>query len=304
MNILFTGATGLIGQAFIKRYANQHQLYVVSRSANKVMEAFNDLVQAGRVTHVDIASLTDLNKFDAVINLAGEPIVDKRWSAKQKQRICHSRWDITQQLVDLCHASTQPPAHFLSGSAIGVYGRQSADTLINESFTKFHEEFSRDICQQWEDIASQAASESTRVCLLRTGVVLSANGGALGKMRLPFSLGLGGPVSSGQQIMSWIHIDDMVAGIAHVLDTDTIQGPVNFTAPKPVSNKTFSQSYAKSLGRPCIFTIPKLSLRVLMGESADLLLYGQKVLPDVLSASGYQFQFEDVDVAFAALAQK
>ena len=304
MNILFTGATGLIGQAFIKRYANQHQFYVVSRSHSKVIEAFKDLVQAGRVEHVDITSFTDLNKFDAVINLAGEPIVDKRWSKKQKQRICHSRWDITQRLVDLCHASTQPPAHFLSGSAIGVYGHQPADTLINETFTDFHEEFSRDICQQWEDIALQARSKITRVCLLRTGVVLSAIGGALGKMRLPFSLGLGGPVSSGQQIMSWIHIDDMVAGIAHVLDTDTIQGPVNFTAPKPVSNKTFSQSYAKSIGRPCIFTVPKLSLRVLMGESADLLLYGQKVLPDVLSASGYQFQFEDVDVAFAALAQK
>ena len=303
MNILFTGATGLIGQAFIKRYADQHQFYVVSRSYSKVIQTFNDLIKTGRVEHIDLASLSDLNRFDAVINLAGEPIVDKRWNAKQKQKICHSRWDITQQLVDLCRASSHPPAHFISGSAIGIYGRQSADTIINETFTDFHDEFSREICQQWEDIALQAASESTRVCLLRTGIVLAPTGGALGKMRLPFSLGLGGPVSSGEQIMSWIHIDDMLAGIAHVLAHHAIAGPINFTAPNPVSNKTFSQSYATSLGRPCIFTVPKVSLRVLMGESADLLLFGQKVLPEALTTSGYQFQYEHVDVALTALAK-
>ena len=304
MKIIITGATGLIGQAFIERYADQHQFHVVSRSYVKVIQTFSDWVKTGRVEYTDLASLTDLNDFDAVINLAGEPIVDKRWTAKQKQSICTSRWDITQRLVDLCHASTLPPAHFLSGSAIGIYGRQTADTIVDERFTDFHEEFSREICQQWEDIALQASSEETRVCLLRTGVVLAPRGGALGKMRLPFSLGLGGPVASGEQVMSWIHIDDMVAALSHVLETTDITGPVNFTAPQPVSNSELSKSYAKSLRRPCLFTVPKFSLRVLMGESADLLLYGQKVLPGVLTNSGYIFQYQEIDGALTALAKE
>ena len=145
MKIIITGATGLIGQAFIERYAEQHQFHVVSRSYSKVIQTFSDWVKTGRVEYTDLASLPDLNDFDAVINLAGEPIVDKRWTAKQKQSSGSSRWDITQRLVELCHASTRPPAQFRSGSAIGIYGRQTADTIEGERGTEVHEECSREM---------------------------------------------------------------------------------------------------------------------------------------------------------------
>ena len=154
MKILITGATGLIGQAFIKHYAHLHTFHVVSRSNNKVNQAFNHEIQQGVVEKVDLTLLNNLNAYDAVINLAGEAIVDKRWSDKQKHRICHSRWDITQRIVDLIQASSQPPEILLSGSAIGVYGRQadSNDTIhpIDEQFSDYHEEFARDICQRIE----------------------------------------------------------------------------------------------------------------------------------------------------------
>lgn len=304
MKILFTGATGLIGRAFIKRYAQQHTFHVVSRSNRLVNQHFHHAIQQGLIEHVDLAVLRDLNAYDAVINLAGEPIVDKRWTDQQKQRICQSRWDITQRIVDLIAVSSEPPAHFISGSAIGIYGRQAKSTdivAIDEAFTDVHEEFAREICLRWETIALQAQSEQTRVCLLRTGIVLASDGGALDKMKLPFSLGLGGPVSSGEQIMSWIHIDDMIDGIAHVLATPALHGPINFTAPNPVSNKVFSKAYAKSLNRPCLFTVPKLALKVLMGESADLLLTGQYVVPKALLEHGYTFTYRDIDSAFNSL---
>ena len=144
--------------------------------------------------------LENLNDFVAVINLAGEPIVDKRWTEAQKGLIEHSRWDITQRLVDLIKASDTPPKVFISGSAIGYYGRQD-DTKISEDFTEPHDEFSHQLCKKWEDIALSAQSEQTRVCILRTGIVLSRHGGALEKMLLPFRLGLGGPVASGKQYL-------------------------------------------------------------------------------------------------------
>ena len=305
MKILITGATGLIGQAFIKHYAHLHTFHVVSRSNNKVNQAFNHEIQQGVVEKVDLTLLNNLNAYDAVINLAGEAIVDKRWSDKQKHRICHSRWDITQRIVDLIQASSQPPEILLSGSAIGVYGRQadSNDTIhpIDEQFSDYHEEFARDICQRWEAIALAAQSDTTRVCVLRTGIVLAKSGGALAKMKVPFSLGLGGPVGSGQQIMSWIHIDDMVQAMGYLLTTPTIQGAVNFTAPNPASNAVFSKAYADSLHRPCLFTVPKLALRVLMGESADLLLYGQHVVPKALLDHGYDFTHSNINEALVSL---
>jgi hypothetical protein len=307
MKILITGATGLIGQAFIKHYAHLHTFHVVSRSADKVNQAFHHEIQQGVLEKVDLTLLNDLNAYDAVINLAGEAIVDKRWSDKQKQRICHSRWDITERIVELIKASSAPPEVFLSGSAIGIYGRQ-ADTSqpiqpIDEQFSDYHEEFAREICQRWESIALQAQSELTRVCLLRTGIVLSPTGGALGKMKVPFSLGLGGPVSSGQQIMSWIHIDDMIQAMAHVLVSPALQGPINFTAPNPVSNAVFSKAYANSLHRPCLFTVPKLALKILMGESADLLLTGQHVVPKALLEHGYAFSHDEIDEALMSLRE-
>ena len=295
MHIFITGGTGLIGRHLIPALLRDAstKITVLTRDAIKAKVSLPDNVAL--VTSLD--DTFDFDNVDAVINLAGEPIADKRWSETQKTRICESRWQITQQLTDKINAAEQPPATFISGSAIGYYGRQG-DKLVTEAFTEVHREFTHTVCEQWERIALQA-SQKSRVCLLRTGVVLSGDGGALSKMRLPFSLGLGGRIGDGNQYMSWIHINDMVAAILFLLKHKNCEGAYNLTAPTPVTNSEFVKAYAASLGRPAIFPMPALALKLLMGEAADLLLTGQRVVPQKLQDAGFQFSFSDVQSAFA-----
>ena len=295
MHIFITGGTGLIGRHLIPALLRDAstKITVLTRDTTKAKASLPGNVAL--VTSLD--DTLDFDDVDAVINLAGEPIADKRWSETQKTRICESRWQITQQLTDKINAAAQPPATFISGSAIGYYGRQG-DKLVTEAFTEVHHEFTHTVCEKWERIALQA-SPKTRVCLLRTGVVLSHDGGALSKMRLPFSLGLGGRIGDGNQYMSWIHINDMVAAILFLLKHENCEGAYNLTAPTPVTNSEFVKAYAASLGRPAIFPMPALALKLLMGEAADLLLTGQRVVPHKLVDAGFEFSFTDIGSAFA-----
>lgn len=280
--VLITGGTGLIGRSLIKALGNEYTLTVVTRDPSRAHRLFDQ-----SITCITAAALTSVDDFDAIINLAGEPIADKRWTDAQKERICKSRWDITQQLVDLINSSATPPSVFISGSAIGVYGRQG-DAVVTEEFTDFNQEFSREVCKKWEDIAVQA---NTRVCIMRTGVVLSDEGGALAKMLIPFRLGLGGPIGTGKQFMAWIHIDDMVKGIKYLLGNSESEGNYNFTSPNPNTNHFFSLALARRLERPCIFKVPAFVIKALMGESSDLVLYGQKVIPQRLLDEGFKFTY-------------
>lgn len=293
MKILLTGATGLIASAFMQRFP-EHQYLTVSRQAQHADIGYTDLIKQ------DTDTINNLRSFapDAIINLAGEPIADKRWSAKQKANIEQSRWQITQVLSQLIIDGHLQPQVFLSGSAIGIYGRQG-EQEITEDYPHRHIEFSHQLCSQWEALALQA-KEKCRVVTLRTGIVLSATGGALAKMVPPFKFGLGGPMGNGQQYMSWIHIEDMLQAIEFCLH-QPITGPVNMTAPQPVTNKVFSQTLAKRLRRPCLFTIPSFSLRLLMGESADLLLFGQRVIPKQLLDHNFNFQYPELTDALANL---
>ncbi|PKI03143.1 TIGR01777 family oxidoreductase [Glaciecola sp. 33A] len=291
-HILITGGTGLIGRTLITALEKQYAMTVVTRDPSRAKRLLGEQVNC-----ITSEELTSVDKFDAIINLAGEPIADKRWSDAQKERICNSRWKITQQLVDLINTSSNAPSVFVSGSAIGVYGRQG-DTVVTEDFTDFHDEFSRAVCQKWENIALQA---NTRVCIMRTGVVLSGEGGALSKMLMPFRLGLGGPISSGKQYMAWIHIQDMVNAIQHLLSNEDAQGVYNFTSPNPNTNHFFSLALAKRLERPCIFRVPAFVIKTLMGESSDLVLYGQKVIPERLLSEGFAFTFPTLKEALADL---
>ena len=295
MHIFITGGTGLIGRHLIPALLRDAstKITVLTRDTTKAKASLPGNVAL--VTSLD--DTLDFDDVDAVINLAGEPIADKRWSETQKTRICESRWQITQQLTDKINAAAQPPATFISGSAIGYYGRQG-DKLVTEAFTEVHHEFTHTVCEKWERIALQA-SPKTRVCLLRTGVVLSHDGGALSKMRLPFSLGLGGRIGDGNQYMSWIHINDMVAAILFLLEHKHCEGAYNLTAPTPVTNSEFVKAYAASLGRPAIFPMPALALKLLMGEAADLLVTGQRVVPQKLVDAGFKFSFTDIGSAFA-----
>lgn len=304
MKILVTGGSGLIGRALIKHLlANKWDVTSLTRNennANKLLQKQLGKQAADKVTWLqDLSSLSNMNDYDAVVNLAGEPIVAKRWSPTQKKVIENSRWLITKQIADLINRSEQPPEVFVSGSAIGYYGRQK-DQIIDESFDAVFPEFSHRLCAKWEYFANEA-SRNTRVCLLRTGIVLAGNGGALDKMLLPFKLGMGGPIGDGAHYMPWIHIDDMVLGIMHLLNNTDAHGPFNFTAPNPATNKEFSKTLASVLGRPAFLITPKIALKLLLGEMSDLLTHGQNVVPAKLEKTGYHFHYPNLKPALQSL---
>jgi len=292
MNYLITGGTGLIGKAFIDTLPKDSSaVTVVTRNANLAQEVLGTHINVTETLIVD-----DIEKADIVINLAGEPIADRYWSNKQMYKICHSRWDITEQLVELINLAKNPPRLLISGSAVGIYGRQSIKP-IDETFLDFYEEFTYDVCSSWENIALSAHSDKTRVVTLRTGIVLAKNKGALGKMLQPFRLGLGGKMGDGKQIMSWIHIEDMVAAIHHIQNNADIEGAVNLTAPNPVSNKKFTQTLASLLNRPCLLSTPSWFLRLMLGEMSDILLFGQHVVPNKLLSNAFVFKYSNLDEA-------
>ncbi len=289
MRVLITGGTGLIGTLLIQHLVSQsHQITVLSRSPQKVYRRFCKAVSCLST----LQNMKTLDEFDAVINLAGEPIADKRWTPKQKNRLCESRWKITEKLTQLIQASQSPPSVFISGSAVGYYGNQEQN-LVTET-TQAKHEFTHQLCQQWESLALEAESENTRVCLLRTGIVLSKKGGALPKMLPMFNLGLGGPISHGKQFMPWIHINDMVRAIRFLLDTPTLSGPFNLTAPNPVQNAQFAAQLGKVIHRPTFMRAPAFAIKAMMGEAAVLVLTGQQAIPYRLQQAGFIFQFNQL----------
>ncbi len=291
MNILLTGGTGFIGHRLMSHLRPHHQVTVLSRTPNKVYQRLGHDIKA--LSSLD--QLDNLDDFDAVINLAGEPIADKRWSRDQKEKICQSRWQITRQLVDKLQAGQQPPRVLISGSAVGFYGRQD-DALVDED-SRPHEEFSHQVCAQWEQLAQAAESEQTRVCRIRLGVVLGAEGGALKKMLPGYRLGLGGPIGSGKQYMSWIHIEDVVNLILFLLEHEECSGPFNATAPEPITNEHFSRNLARVLGKPHFARVPAWAMKLLFGEMAELLLTGQRVMPVRLQQAGFHFRYPTLDKA-------
>lgn len=294
MHILITGGTGLLGQAFIRRF-NTHQLTVLTRSIATSMRLFDSTVQL-----IDsLEHLPNLDAFDAVINLAGEPIINKRWSEKQKNVICQSRWQITEQLVALFARSANPPAVLLSGSAVGVYGNRG-EALLTETDVAEVPGFPVQVCVRWEQIARQA-EPYTRVVLLRTGIVLDPQGGALGKMLLPFKWGLGGRIGTGQQYMPWIHYQDYLQAMDHLLTASDIAGAVNLVAPGVVTNQRFTQVLAEVLHRPAILPMPQRVLKLMLGESSCLLLDSQRVVPQTLLAHGFAFKFPELQEALTDL---
>lgn len=291
MRVLLTGGTGLIGRHLVSRLLTLgHTVCVVTRSPEKARQMLDARVEIWP----GLQNVSTLDGVDAVVNLAGEPIADKRWTHAQKQKLCESRWAITQRLSELIQASETPPNVLISGSATGYYG-DLGEVVVTEEEPP-HNEFTHKLCARWEQIASSAQSDRTRVCLLRTGVVLARNGGILGKMVPPFKLGLGGPIGNGRQYLAWIHIDDMVNGILWLLDND-LRGPFNMVSPYPVRNEQFSHALGQALNRPAFLRVPATAIRLLMGESSVLVLGGQRALPKRLEAAGFTFRWYDLDEA-------
>ena len=293
MQILITGGTGLIGHHLVAHLLTRgDRVSVVTRDVEAARTRLGPEVSIWS----GLNQQRDLNGIDAVINLAGEPIARKRWTRQHKQLLCESRWQITERLASLINASSEPPAVLISGSATGYYGDSGEPVLIEED--NGHDEFTHQLCAHWEALAMAAASEQTRVCLLRTGIVLTKEGGALAQMKKPFLLGLGGPVGSGRQYMPWIHLEDMLAGILWLLD-HPLSGPFNMVAPYAVRNEQFAATLGKVMHRPAIVKTPAAALKLLMGESAVLVLGGQHVLPKKLEESGFQFRWRDLSSALA-----
>jgi len=240
--------------------------------------------------------------FDAVIHLAGESIVG-RWTTAKKAKIRASRVIGTRNLAEALAQANSKPEVFVCSSAIGFYGDRGEEVLNEESAPGTG--FLPDVCREWEAATRPAAEAGIRTVQIRTGVVLSPKGGALGKMLTPFKLGFGGRVGNGRQWMSWIDVQDMVGSIHHILKTDRLQGPVNMVAPKPVTNEEFTQTLASVLSRPAIFPMPALAVRLAFGEMGETLLLGsQRVEPARLVASGYAFRFNDLRTSLATNASK
>jgi uncharacterized protein (TIGR01777 family) len=241
----------------------------------------------------------DVSGFDAVIHLAGEGIFG-RWTAAKKKKIRDSRVVGTLNLAQALARAEDKPKVFVSGSAIGFYGNRGDEMLSEASAPGTG--FLADACQEWEEATTAAVQADIRTTHLRTGIVLSPKGGALGAMLVPFKLGLGGRTGSGQQWMSWIDVQDMVGAIHHILKNDLIQGPVNMVAPKPVRNTEFAATLASVLSRPAIFPMPAFVVKTVFGEMGEeLLLSSQKVEPGKLISSGYPFRYRELRASLGGL---
>jgi uncharacterized protein (TIGR01777 family) len=294
--VLVTGGTGFIGTRLVAALVEAgHDVTVLTRDPKHVV----GLATPVRIV-TDLAVLPNDFRCDVAINLAGEPIAAGRWTPVRRRRIVESRLDVTRAVGDLLHRLDHPPAVLVSGSAIGFYGIDDETTF--DEIVGQGRGFAADVCATWEAAAMRAAGPETRVVLLRTGLVLGSGGGLLGGLLPIFEFGMGGPIGAGRQMMSWIHRDDLVRLIVTAAADPEISGPLNATAPNPVSNRAFATAVGHALGRPAILPLPALPLRLLLGDLADeLMLGGQKVLPVKAVFHGFRFRYPRIGEALGAV---
>ncbi|UTW46005.1 TIGR01777 family oxidoreductase [bacterium SCSIO 12696] len=295
--ILITGGTGFIGKHLCRRLLSDgYGVHVISRHPNEAAQFMPSGVQLYR----DLDELDVTLAFDGVINLAGEPLAEGRWNAKRKQRFYDSRIKTTKRLYNYFVQAPRPPKALINGSAIGYYGPHGDEPLNEQGAPE--DCFSHQLCRDWEERAKSFASIGCRVCSVRIGVVLGAKEGALARMLPAFKFGLGGRLGTGQQWFSWVHIDDLVGIIVYALEHTDIRGPVNGTAPGGVTNGEFSRQLAGVLHRPMLLPMPESVARLLFGEMADeLLLSGQRVVPEKIMNAGYEFQYPELKGALEAI---
>ncbi|CDF92655.1 MULTISPECIES: TIGR01777 family oxidoreductase [unclassified Pseudomonas] len=296
MHILLTGGTGLIGRQLCRLWSRQgHRLTVWSRRAEEVANICGAQVRG-------VARLDEIDEpVDAVVNLAGAPIADRPWTHKRKMLLWSSRVTLTEVLLAWLERCERKPAVLISGSAVGWYGDGGERELTEES-GPVSEDFASQLCIAWEETAQRAEAMGIRVVLVRTGLVLSAEGGFLSRLLLPFKLALGGRIGNGRQWMPWVHIDDQIALIDFLLHRDDASGPYNACAPNPVRNRDFAKALGHVLNRPAVMPMPELVLKVALGELSLLLLGGQRATPARLQAAGFTFRFTDLPAALDDLS--
>jgi len=296
MKVLVTGATGLVGSALVPVLeAAGHEVFRLTRSQPTLANDITWNPDAGELPRAPLEGI------ETVIHLAGENIAHSRWNARVKERLRRSRVETTRFLCESLNRLQKPPRTLLCASAIGYYGDRGQE-ILPESAAR-GTGFLAEMCRDWEAACDPARHNGLRVVNLRIGVVLSPQGGALAKMLPPFRMGLGGIVGSGNQYYSWVALDDVVGAIVHCL-ANPLSGPVNVTAPHPVTNREFTRTLGAVLGRPTIFPLPALAARIVFGEMAnDLLLGSARVMPNRLSETGFHFQYPTLDQALRHLLE-
>ncbi|WP_058867834.1 TIGR01777 family oxidoreductase [Chloracidobacterium thermophilum] len=295
--LFITGASGFVGQALLP--ALKLEGYDVVAVSRKVRDTASGIrwVLGDPVTVDDWQK--EVDGALGLINLAGEPIIGKRWTPEQKKALRDSRVVTTQNLVTAIAQARQKPSVLVSASAIGLYPKNEETELDEASHPA--DDFLGKLCQEWEDAAKVAEVHGVRTVLLRIGVVLGRNGGALERMLPVFKWGLGGPLGSGNQWFSWVHIADVVGLILWALASGQVQGPVNAVAPNPVRMKDFASTLGKVLNRPAFLPAPSFALNLVLGESAQVVLDGQRVLPKAALQQGYTFRFPELEAALRDL---
>ena len=300
MRVAVTGATGTIGSAVVRALAERgDQVVALSRDPDRARELLGDGVEAHAWAKPssEPAPAAALSGCDAVVHLLGEP-VDQRWSDEAKKAIRDSRVLGTRYLVAGIRDADPRPRVLVSQSATGWYGARGDEAL--DETEPAAEDFLAEVVESWEREARAAEEHGLRVALTRTGVVLTDSGGALARMLTPFKLGVGGPVAGGDQYVPWIHMDDVVGAIACALEDDRVSGPVNVTAPEPVTNRELSKALGRVLRRPALMPVPGLAVKLLYGEMSSIVTTGARVVPARLAELGYRFRRPDLEDALRA----
>ena len=300
MKIAIAGATGFVGSRLVAQLQAQgHQVIILTRSPQQASNRFG---QAQIVGYNPLKSgewQQSISGCDAVINLAGEPIAEKRWTPAQKRSILDSRQLGTQKIVEAIDLAPIKPQVLINASAIGYYG--TSETSKFDETSPAGTDFLAEVCAAWETAAQSVTANGTRVVILRLGIVLGENGGALGKMLAPFSAFVGGPIGSGNQWFSWIHRDDVVKLIIAALNDTKMQGVYNATAPNPTTMTEFAQTLGTVMNRPSWLPVPNFVLEAMLGEGAIVVLQGQQVVPTRTLAQGFDFQYSTIEPALTAI---
>jgi len=300
MKIAIAGATGFVGSRLVEQLQAQgHEVVIFTRSPQ---QAGNRFGQAQVVGYNPLRSgewQAAISGCDAVVNLAGEPIAEKRWTPAQKRTILESRQVGTQKIVEAISLASVKPTVLINASAIGYYG--TSETSKFDENSPAGTDFLAEVCTAWETAAQAVTTNGTRLVILRLGIVLGENGGALGKMLAPFSAFVGGPIGSGKQWFSWVHRDDVVKLIIESIVNPQMQGVYNATAPNPVTMDGFAQTLGTVMNRPSWLPVPNFALEAMLGEGAIVVLQGQQVVPTHTLAQGFDFQYSTLQPALSAI---